>query len=320
MNKTLNPWLARAKPYPVKLIVDIHSRCNARCTMCPYPDYARTQTQGVMEWPLYQKIIREMGELGRRHHVRPQLTYCYMAEPFLSPRLHEHVAAALEENLNVYLNTNAAAMTSEKVDALLATGFEGIIHVSFHGASPETYQRITGLDYHTTLGHLHYLLENYPARKVLVRGVDDGWPAGEKEQWLAMFEPLGVQLEYLPPISRCGAVERLNRPKSDNDKVRLYGCREHHPLVEMVILFDGRAVMCCQDMGREIIWGDVGRDGIEGVWNGPVRRQMVRKLYSGKPANMSFLCSRCEQAMGPGDMVGDLIKRSWNKLARAVHV
>lgn len=272
-----------------------------------------------MERPLYDRIIREMGELGRRHHFRPYLTYCYMAEPFLSPRLHEYVAAALEQNLNVYLNTNAAVMTAPKVDALLATGFDGLIHVSIHGATPETYNRITGLDYHITLKHLHYLLEHYPPRRVLVRGVDDGWPEGEKEQWLAMFEPLGVQLEYLPPISRCGAVEHLNHRKEKDGKVRLYGCREHHPLVEMVILFDGRAVMCCQDMGRELIWGDVGRDGIEGVWNHSIRLNAIRKLYSGKSSNMSFLCARCEQAMGPGDMVGDLIKRSWKKLTHVIH-
>jgi len=84
----------------------------------------------------------------------------------------------------------------------------------------------------------------------------------------------------------------------------------------MVILFDGRAVMCCQDMAREVIWGDVARDGIVKVWNGKVRRETIRRLYTGQTCKQDFLCARCEQALGPGAMVQSLLQSAWRKLKK----
>jgi hypothetical protein len=313
----MNPFLHRMRDYPVKLLVDIHSYCNARCTMCPYPRLSRKQSQGLMDWPLYTAIIEEMGQIGKTYNFQPVITYCYMGEPFLADNLDEYVRYALDHGVEVYLNTNAQEMTPEKIDALLAAGFAGKIHVSFHGITPDVYQRITGLDYSRSLENTLYLVDHYPHERICIRGVDDNWPEGEREKWLAFWQPYGVDYEYLPPISRCGLVGRL-LPTSIKEKetVRLFGCREHHPLVEMVILFDGRAVMCCQDMARELIWGDFRKDGILGVWNGPVRKEAVERLYSGIASPKSFLCSRCEQAMGPGGLIQSVVKEGWRKVRR----
>lgn len=312
----LNPFLRHKRTYPVKLLVDIHSYCNARCTMCPYPRLSRRQSQGMMEAGLYRAIVEEMGRIGREHNFEPVLTYCYMGEPFLAEHLEEYVRYALEQKVGVYLNTNGQEMTPAKVEALLGAGFSGKIHVSFHGITPEVYERITGLDYERTLANTVYLAGHYDPRRICIRGVDDHWPEGEREKWLAFWRGYGVETEYLPPISRCGTVGRLLPERLKKEAVRLYGCREHHPLVEMVILFDGRAVMCCQDMGREVIWGDVGRDGILGVWNGPVRREAVERLYGGAVSSKDFLCSRCEQAMGAGDLIQSVVKEGWHKVTR----
>lgn len=310
-----NPFLHRHRCYPVKLIVDIHTACNGRCTMCPYPKLSRRQSQGKMDWRLYCAIVQEFAVIGRRHAFQPELGYCYMGEAFLADDLDRYVDYALKRDVAVYLNTNAAAMTPTKVDALLTRGFAGKIHVSFHGITPEVYQRITGLDYEVALKHTLYLLEHYDARQICIRGVDDNWPAGEKERWFQFWRPRGVQLEYLPPISRCGLVGRLvSKTKQQKESLRIYGCQHHHPLVEMVILFDGRAVMCCQDMARELIWGNVDEDGILGVWNGAVRREAVKQLYSGCVSPASFVCSRCEQALTMAGFAGALGRAVWRKM------
>lgn len=309
-----NPYLKNLRPYPLKLIVDIHSYCNARCTMCPYPKYARKQIQGTMDWPVYTAIIDEFAQLGRDNNFTPSMTYCYMAEPFLADDLAKYVRYAVERNINVYLNTNAMEMTPAKIDALLNTGFDGIIHISMHGVTPETHQRITGLDYQQCLDHTLYLIDCYTPQNILIRGVDDNWPAGEADRWFEFWKPKGVKLEYLPPISRCGSVGRLLPQRLKKDKIRLYGCRFNHPLVEMVILYDGRAVMCCQDMGRELIWGNVAQNGIAGVWNSEIRLQAVKKLYTAQPSDNSFLCVRCEQALGPGGLLKSLARSTWHKL------
>ena len=296
------------------MIIDIHSYCNARCTMCPYARYSKRQTQGRMGWRLYAEIIEQFSRIAREHGFRGMVTYCYMGEPFLADDLARYVSFAQDRQVGVYLNTNAAAMTPQKVDSLLATGFAGKVHVSFHGITPAVYERITGLDYETTLGNVRYLLEHYDAKRICIRGVDDNWPSGEYERWLEFWRPYGAQLEYLPPISRCGSVGRLlPKKRRDKGRARLHGCRGNHPLLEMVILFDGRAVMCCQDMGREVIWGDVGVEGILGVWNGKVRREAIGRLYSGAASTDQFLCTRCEEALGPVGAALSLIEHGFGK-------
>ncbi|KPK76293.1 MAG: hypothetical protein AMJ79_07195 [Phycisphaerae bacterium SM23_30] len=312
-----NPFLHRARNYPLKLLVDIHSYCNGRCTICPYPKLSRQQSQGYMRWPLYRKIVDEMARIGADHDFRPIMSYCYMGEPFLAEDLSRYVIYAQQRGMDLYLNTNAAAMTPDKIDSLLAGGFNGKIHISFHGITPEVYHRIMGLDYDISLGHILYLLRRYDPGRICIRGADDRWPAGEKERWFSFWRPYGVELEYLRPISRCGSVRRLLPARLRTpEKIKLYGCRNHHPLVEMVILFDGRAVMCCQDMARELIWGDVSRDGISGVWNAPARIKAVEQLYSGRPSDKDFLCARCEQALGKAGITQALVEASWRKLTR----
>ncbi|MBN1846494.1 MAG: radical SAM protein [Sedimentisphaerales bacterium] len=310
----MNPMVHRASAFPRKLIVDIHSYCNARCTMCPYPQLSRRQSQGVMDRRLYRRIVDQLGRIGRQHHFRPALTYCYMGEPFLCDELADYVAEALEQDIDVYLNTNASRMTPGQVDALLRTGFAGRINISMPGASAKVYERISGLDYAATLKNVDYLLSRYDPGRVLIRGVDDGWPLGEKQRWYAYWRRRGVRLEYLPPISRCGRIGRLLPDKrKQRPVVKLYGCRNHHPLLEMVILYDGRAVMCCQDMGRELIWGDVAEEGILGVWHSAVRTEAINRLYGGRPASRSFLCSRCEQGLTAAQAVQMLLESAWRK-------
>ena len=271
-----------------------------------------------MQWDLYQKIIDELGEIGRQHAFRPRLTYCYMAELFVADDISRHTAYAEQHNIDVYLNTNAADMTPEKVDAMLDSGFHGMIYVSFHGVTPEVYEKIMGLDYQRSLIHIRYLLEHYDPKRVCIRGVDDNWPQGEHQRWVEFWEPYGVELEYLPPISRCGSVTRLsNKQGKKSNALRLYGCSEHHPLVEMVILFDGRVVMCCQDMGREVIWGNVADNGLLGVWNGSTRQELIQRLYAGQPQDKTFLCTRCEQAMiGRKALTASILDHGWKKLTR----
>ncbi len=311
----INPYLYKMRPYPLKILVDIHSFCNARCTMCPYPKYSRQQTQGFMDWQLYKDIIDEFAQLGHQYNYTPILSFCYMGEVFLSQDLPKYIEHAIKQDISVYFNTNAYEMTPEKLDGVFETGFQGEFMISSHSHNPEVYKRIMGLDYERTLNNILYLLDRYDPKKVLIRGVDDNWPEGEKEKWFEFWEPKGVQIEYLEPVSRCGGVKRLLPENLKHDQsVRLYGCKNHLPLHEMIVLYDGRVVMCCQDMGREVIWGNVRDEGVAGVWNGKTRTDIVKRLYNGSPNSKDFICSKCEYALGKSEMVQDAVKAAWRKI------
>ena len=177
----LDPYLFKMKPYPLRMLVDIHAFCNARCGMCSYPKYAKTQSQEHMPWNAYTIIVDEFSQRGNQYNFTPLLSYCYMGEVFLENHVDKYVQYATDQNIDVYLNTNAHVMTREKVDALLATSFNGDFYISSHTHNPKTYKRITGLEYQQTLDNILYLIDHNDPGKVLIRGVDDRWKPRDKE-------------------------------------------------------------------------------------------------------------------------------------------
>ncbi len=282
------------KSKPASAIVDIHSFCNASCTICPYDRLNRMQSQGVMPWSLYTKIIDELACCGSTASGRPRLTYCHMGEPLLAPHVVECVRYARGRQLDVYLNTNGSYLSARLLGALQEAGFCGDIFVSFHGITARVYEGITGLSFDLVLQNTLHLIRNYPPGRITIRGVDYGWPPGERKKWEDYWTSLGVVVEYKKPISRCGAVDVGEVVPAEG---RLWGCRSKRPLEQIVILFDGRVVLCCQDMRREETWGNVGDLGVLGVWRGSARLDSLRRLYGGLPVRSAGLpCIRCEKA------------------------
>jgi hypothetical protein len=314
-----SPFLYYARNYPRCLIVDIHSYCNGRCIMCPYPKYSKRQTQGHMPWGLYTSIIDEYASIVQLYGFESTLRYCYMGEPFLAANLDQYVTYAQQRGINVYLNSNAAAMTPDKIDSLINIGFTGKYDISFHGITPAVHERIMGLDYQQCLANTLYLIEHTDPQNITVRGVNDNWPEGEQQKWFDFWKPKNVQLEYMPPISRGGSVKRILKHNRKADKpLRLYGCRCNLPLVWMIILFNGQSVICCQDMGRKLIWGDVSKDGIMGVWNGPQRAEAIAQLYTGQELSTDFLCNSCEEVLGFNGMLKSVAQTTWRKIRSPV--
>ena len=64
-----------------------------------------------MDWSLYARIADELAQIGREYHFQPRMTYCYMADPFVTADPAKYTSYAQEQGIDVYLNTNAAGMT-----------------------------------------------------------------------------------------------------------------------------------------------------------------------------------------------------------------
>ena len=82
----------------------------------------------------------------------------------------------------------------------------------------------------------------------------------------------------------------------------------------MIVLYDVRAVMWSQDMGREHIIVNVVTDGIAAVWNGDVCVKTVKRLYNGSKNSAPFLCSKCEYALTASEMVTSVFSKAIAKL------
>ena len=87
------------QPYPSSLLVDVHSYCNASCKTCPYHELSKTLPMGYMENGLFKKIIDEFGLIKKEHGVRGHVTFCYMGELFIDPKIFDKISYVLDAGL-----------------------------------------------------------------------------------------------------------------------------------------------------------------------------------------------------------------------------
>ncbi len=279
--------------YPVGLIVDIHDYCNASCKMCPYKSLHRELNKGEMDWTLYTKIVDDFSNLINRYQFKGVMTYCNMGEPFIKENLFEYTSYAGKKGVSVYLNTNASLMTPSKIDLLLNSGFRGSFNISFHGATEKIYRDIMGLNQHKTLKNIEYLTTNYDKEKISINALNYFWPSGEGEKLYNLFKDLGVNIGFNKPISRGGLISTYRK----SSRYKIAGCGPERVLYQMVISHNGDVLLCCNDMARKVIVGNLMDQNIQQAWNGPIFRDCLEKIYRGKHSSKNFICKLCEESV-----------------------
>ena len=97
-------------PHRFKVGLELTSKCNLRCGMCPLPVLRRPYED--MDWPLALRAERELHGLGLR------LKWLHeMGEPLLYSRIDDAIRLFPEASLS----TNGLLLTEEMGARLLAT-------------------------------------------------------------------------------------------------------------------------------------------------------------------------------------------------------
>jgi radical SAM protein with 4Fe4S-binding SPASM domain len=293
VNGSFIDWRIERTPYPQNLIIDIHSYCNARCAICPYPQLKDKLSMGKMDDHLFRRLIDEFAAVKAQHPIRGHVIFCNMGEVFIDPEAIEKLNVVRKAGLKMVLQTNAALLTPEKTDRLLDSGFDGPIYISFHGITKAVYENIMGLPYEKTLANIHYLTSKYP--KVNIRAYAFQWPRGEAHKVKLYWRQHGVPVAIGIPNSRTNLVAATEGLPLKYPGPWLRGCKKGEPLRDMVISFDGQVVLCCEDMGRRSNLGNVRDKSLLEVWNGPQAQKVLDYLYrEGWGKKEGFLCRGCQ--------------------------
>ena len=279
-------------PYPSSLLVDIHSYCNAHCTICPYPRLSRTNPMGFMTWTLYTKIIDEYKNLMDQYTFKGKLTYCQMGEPFILKDIAKWVKYAIDRDIYIYFNTNASLLSPSTLNSLIDIGFNGIFNISLHAITKDIYEQIMGLDYEKTVLNINYLLKTYPHDKISINAVSFNWPNDEKKKLLTYWNEMGIKITISKALSRSGLSSNIRRTQ----RGRIAGCRTERIFYEMVISFNGDVLLCCHDMAREVVLGNLNDSTIYEVWNGERFLSTLDKIYFSSNLEPNFICKRCEES------------------------
>ncbi len=122
---------------PLRYIqIQTHSRCNATCLFCPYPESWHGNHHGVMSDQLFSKILADLAPFEAsisRGMIAPYL----MQEPLLDPKIFDRIEQIYRHfpKTMVQVSTNGSALSDARTDSLIEAlaGRKHHIWVSHHG-------------------------------------------------------------------------------------------------------------------------------------------------------------------------------------------
>lgn len=304
-------------PYPSNIIVDIHSYCNASCKTCPYPELSKKLPMGMMEESLFTKIIDEFSMIAKKHAIRGHVIFCNMGDLFIDPNVFKKISHVINAGLDFIIQTNAFLLTPERTDKLIATGFKGPIYISCHGITPEVYRHVMGLDFDITIKNIEYLINHYPKNKIHIRAIPYEWPVGEVLRVKRYWKERNVSVKIFLPNSRTGLLDNCASWNLKYPCNKLKGCKKTLPLRDMVISSNGDVVLCCEDMARKVILGNVKERSLQEVWNSAQAMDILGKIFLGKPSPDNFICKTCEFGVStPFRKLVRTVDNEWHRLLK----
>lgn len=316
----LKPLMARSLPRHLQ--IEIITRCNLACTMCPRTvalKRARSQEE-VNPW-YRQMPFERFKEIINQFHALQSLSLHGIGEPLMHPQLFEMVEASAARGIKVRFTTNATLLDQAKSERLIMSRLHQLI-ISMDGATAETYEAIR------QGAHFEYVVENIRALSSAKRAMKSATPLiylnmvvcrsnhHEAAQLVDLAHTIGAECVVLSPIQPPAAEiahmvcdsESWNRAVAAAKRrarkwgIVLYARRKerssHHrspkktyqclnPWLSAVVLMNGDVMPCCNIHDADFSMGNLFDESFPKVWNGPAyqsfRSELRQKGHVPKP-------------------------------------
>lgn len=276
------------RDYPLLVDLELSSRCNLACPMCPTvtDEFIEKRVtpfkKGKLDTQLAMRIIDEVAP-----HVYA-LRLSWVGEPTLHSHLPDILRHAKARGIReVSFLTNGTRLNLDYVTNLIQGGIDWIT-ISVDGMD-ETYNAIRKpLTFEGTLAKIRAIKAYKDAHGldkpvIKIQGI---WPAvrEDPERFYNTFAPIVDLVAYNPLI------DYLHK---DTDIIYEDGfrCPQHYQ--RLVIASNGRAAMCSNDDNVEVVLGDANTQTIHEIWHGE-KMQAIRALQA-RPDGFKEIhaCTRC---------------------------
>ena len=289
----------RFNPRRIKVGLELTSKCNLRCGMCPLPVLRRPYED--MEWPLVEKAEREIHGMGLK------LKWLHeMGEPLLYSRIDDAIRLFPEASLS----TNGLVLTEEIGAKLLSTPLRRI-RICVDSVNPKVYPQLrTGGDFDklVTLTHdflrqakghpLRIEIQKMRSRLTLDESVDD-------------FRKLFDLRQYKNARVIEKTCEALDVNEETDLHGKFYGCVQGAFFTWVVVFADGRVTHCCYDAHGDQVMGDLKTQSLREIIEGDKLVQMQeafeRRDFSALPR-----CGECFRHGGESHAFNDVLTRVQN--------
>ncbi|MFK7741074.1 MAG: radical SAM/SPASM domain-containing protein [Planctomycetota bacterium] len=268
--------------FPQDIQVEMSSKCNARCVMCPVSE----GTPNVnIDFALFERIIEQC-------QGQPELKRFWFhlyGESLLHPQILDAWQLARERLPTVELGqfSNGSLMTEAK--ARIALQVLDTLVFSIDGATSETFDGIRkNLSYDEVKANVLRTIElkkELGSKTTICVNMTE--MAENRHERAAFLEFWQAQDVFANVYSEMGKVSGRGL-----EPVRsVTPC--YSPFVNLVVFSDGVVVPCCDDSRKKTPIGDVNIESIQEIWNGPANANYRNKHLLGQKFDLAA-CEACD--------------------------
>ena len=296
---------------PLTLMIDPANMCNFRCTFCPTGDYELLESVkrpiGMMDFDLFCKIIDDLAEFPEK--VKSLRLY-KDGEPFLNRNIVKMIVYAKKKDVaeEIYIISNGSAITENIALGIIEAGLDRL-RISIEHVNSEKYKEITRTysNYEMIVKNVRFLYQEKQKRKsplhINAKIVDTGLSKGDMEKFENDFGNITDSLNVETLMGWSKSMEKDwtlgSNPRTGIDgKSKLKEIQIcPQPFKGLAINFDGTASVCCVDWSHGTIVGDLKKESLMDIWNGPKLREF-RLLHLMKQRHKIPVCANCQYIKG----------------------
>lgn len=276
--------------FPRRILLEMTSRCNFRCRMCPQLDLKRPRMD--MPGSKYRSILDEIDT----HGVEGLWLY-NLGESLMHPEFRENVEhLSGKSNLGViWMSTNGTYFDEAVIRMVLASNIDWV-NFSAHAVTEETYKTVAPQGIFSKVqGNLetYYRLKGAPDRTrkpfIHTQMIEQETTRHEVDPFILKHHELADivsvnMLEYVNlPNNAFGGEQRTREPLKSCLRVARNDC---------FVGSNGHVTLCDADYNGELFLGDVNEQSLRDIWEGEKRREILELSRQGRMQELEF-CRSC---------------------------
>jgi radical SAM protein with 4Fe4S-binding SPASM domain len=284
---------SRTNSYPAVVGIEPTNNCNLDCVFCPRQEM--TRAIGDMNQDLFERIADD---------IKGKVEFIWLqdyGEPFLNKRIFEMIRTAKSRGLRTGVSTNGTVMTEKVIDGIFESGLDYLLF-AFDGATKETYEKVRlGADFDHVSRNIRAFVAKKLERKaktfVCIQCICMQQTRAEIKQFIRMWRIPGVDGIRIRQLTYSGNANGGARHGSNGTPDEKFkndpGRRPCYWLWSNPhIKQDGTVVPCCQDVNGVLALGNMRKNTLGEIWNGPKMQQLRQLHIEGRQAEIP-LCKSC---------------------------
>lgn len=268
------------------IVMELSSACQARCIMCPINDFFyKTQ---FMDNDLFVKCIDDAYAHGVRF-----IDTCSMGDSLLDPQKEYKFKYVKEHypDMKIY-----ASCTGMSADPEFVSKYIDTLHISFYGATKETYERIHRgtVKYEIAKKNVEEILRKPREERPYVVLTYLLLPENESEyeMWKQQWEPIADEVIVWKPHN-WGGFYTKDVPSAE--KLRLAKSCSRPFNGGFNVWVNGDVTVCCFSWDKRMVIGNMNNQTFEEIFFGEKRKHIMDIHKNNAFHDCDLPCEKCDQ-------------------------